>query len=112
MITCGASADHLSLEVASGRGIVESFTVIHRSPHPDFAVPYTVALVRLTEGPVLLSRLISIAGPTCDQDVEVDWWPLGDGRHLPVFRSPTAATAPPAIPSDAPAPPATAKSKG
>ena len=88
--SCGAGADLLAFVEASGRGTVVSFTEIHRAPNPAFAVPYTVALVRLDEGPVILTRLVGTAQPVCDSAVELDWWPLGDGRHLPLFTSPPA----------------------
>ena len=49
----------LSWRTASGRGEIYSFSVVHRAPSPAFAsdVPYTVAIVRLAEGPHLMGRL-------------------------------------------------------
>lgn len=46
--------------VASGRGTVLSHTVIHRPGHPawEAEAPYLVVLVRLAEGPVLLSSIV------------------------------------------------------
>ena len=48
---------------ASGRGVVHSFTVVHRAPSPAFAadVPYTIAIVATLEGPHLMTRLVGIA---------------------------------------------------
>ena len=45
---------------ASGRGTVETFTVIRRAVSAEFEedVPYVVALVRLEEGPRLMSNVI------------------------------------------------------
>lgn len=79
----------LELEFAevSGSGRVDSFTVVHRAPDPAMDTPYVIARVRLAEGPILLTRLVG-AKPgawTCDDPVRLDWWPLPDGRHLPVF---------------------------
>ena len=47
---------------ASGRGMLYSFTIVHRSPHPAFkdAVPYVVALVELEEGARLPANLVGV----------------------------------------------------
>ena len=46
----------------SGRGQVFSFVVFHRAYHPAWEgkVPYTVALIELDEGPVMLSNVIGV----------------------------------------------------
>jgi len=83
---CG-SMDHLAQVDAAGTGVVDSFTVIHRGPRPDVEVPYTIARVRLAEGPVLLTQLVG-ADPdawSIDAPVSVAWADLADGRALPVF---------------------------
>lgn len=82
-----ASTD-LTFVPASGNGTVYSCTVVHRSPHPAFEPPYTVALVRLEEGPVLLTNVTGCAPDEvrCDMPVSVTWEDLPDGRRLPVFR--------------------------
>mgnify|MGYP006171581987 CR=1 FL=1 len=74
--------------VARGEGTVYSFTVVHRSPDPGaFVPPYAVALVRLDEGPVLTTNLMTddLDALRCDQRVSVVWEALPDGRHLPLF---------------------------
>lgn len=57
----------------SGRGSVLSFVVYHRAYHPAFAdlVPYNVALVRLQEGPTLVSNIVDApsADVVCDMPV-------------------------------------------
>jgi len=79
---CGSG--DLGWTQASGAGTVVSHTTVHRSPSPRFAAPYVLALVRLAEGPQLLT---TIDGQVrCDAPVVLDWRPLTDGRHLPVFR--------------------------
>lgn len=83
LCTACASTD-LEFVPASGRGTVYSHTTVHRAPDPEFPAPYVVALVRLDEGPVLMTNLLDDAG--CDEPVVVEWRPLDDGRHLPVFR--------------------------
>jgi uncharacterized OB-fold protein len=40
---------------ASGRGTVHSFCVFHRGYHPDFPVPYAVAVIELEEGHQIVS---------------------------------------------------------
>ncbi|WP_433213983.1 Zn-ribbon domain-containing OB-fold protein [Microtetraspora malaysiensis] len=81
---CGGA--ELQFLPVSGLGVVDSFTVVHRAPAPGLEPPYVVARVRLAEGPVMLTNLVGAAGWACDQPVRVDWRPLPDGRHLPVFR--------------------------
>lgn len=77
----------LELADATGRAVVHSVTVVHRSPHPAFTAPYAVALVRLDEGPVMMTNVVG-----CDpfdvrigQVVQVTWEDLDDGRRLPLF---------------------------
>jgi hypothetical protein len=82
---CGGSS--LEFVPASGRGTVYSHSTVHRSPHPAFEPPYVVALVRLDEGPVLLTNIVGCdpSDVRCDQQVRVEWEPLSDGRMLPMF---------------------------
>lgn len=83
-LDCGR--DDLDFVPAEGRGILHSFSMVHRSPDPEaYPAPYTVALVTLAEGPTIFTRLIGVEHPVCDMPVILDWWPLADGRHLPVF---------------------------
>lgn len=81
---------------ASGHGTVHAATAVHRAPHPDLATPYVIALVDLREGPRLMTRLVADgedpAGPSsldpaavAGAEVRLGWWPLSDGRALPVF---------------------------
>jgi uncharacterized OB-fold protein len=83
---CG-STDDLALAPASGTGTVDSYTVVHRAPRPDIAVPYTIARIRLAEGPIVLTRLDGEDWQIGDP-VRVGWVDLDDGRALPVFRRP------------------------
>lgn len=47
----------------SGRGEIFSFNVMHQVYHPGFAseAPYAVVLVKLNEGPMILSNLVDVA---------------------------------------------------
>jgi hypothetical protein len=76
--------DHLSLADASGRGVVDTWTVVHRAPWPDLETPYTIARIRLDEGPVVLTRLDGTDWSIGDR-VAVGWLDLPDGRALPLF---------------------------
>lgn len=80
-----SSMDHLSLVDASGLGVVDASTVVHRAPRPDVEVPYTVARVRLAEGPIMLTRLVGSNDWTIGEAVTAGWIDLPDGRALPVF---------------------------
>lgn len=46
--------------VASGRGIVYTFTVTHQNQAPPFAAacPYVMAYVRTAEGPAILTHIV------------------------------------------------------
>src|SRR5690606_41909355 len=54
-VHCGS--DELEWAESGGTGVVDSFTVVHRAPRPELAVPYVIARVRPDEGPVLPTRL-------------------------------------------------------
>lgn len=70
---------------ASGRGTVDSWTQVLRAPSEGFVPPYVIARVLLSENVMMLTRLVGIESPTCDQTVELSWQDLSDGRALPVF---------------------------
>ncbi len=48
---------------ASGKGTVFSYAVMHQAYHPGFAreVPYAIVIVKLAEGPKMISSLINCA---------------------------------------------------
>lgn len=84
----------LSTEVewaeVSGRGEIFSFNVMHQVYHPAFAteVPYAVVVVKLEEGPKMISNLVD-----CPVDeirigmaVEVVFETMNDTITLPKFR--------------------------
>lgn len=72
---------------ASGRATIVSYSIVHRAPHPAFTAPYAIALVRLDEGPVLLTNIVTddLDALRCEQRVTLTWEPLPDGRELPLF---------------------------
>ena len=83
---CGSTGSRY--EQASGRGHIYSFTISHRAPGPEFEVPYVVALVKLEEGPLMLSNIIgsNLEALRCDMPVAITWETLVDGRCLPKFK--------------------------
>lgn len=85
---CGSEA--LEHRAASGRGIVHSFSVVHRAPGPAFKqdTPYAVLLVELAEGPRMISSLVE-ADPMSvqfDMPVELVCEAINDQFALPRFR--------------------------
>jgi len=83
---CGHTA--LSWQVASGRGVLASFTVVRRGISAAYPAPYIVALVDLDEGPRMMS---SIVDPSPDilwvgAPLEVDFVEWSGDVVLPVFR--------------------------
>jgi uncharacterized OB-fold protein len=51
------SSDELEWIQSAGTGVVYSFTIVHRAPHPAFATPYLVAIAQLDEGFEMLATL-------------------------------------------------------
>lgn len=85
--SCGL-AEGFRYEEAAGAGTIYSFTEVQRAPHDAFNAPYVVALVRLDEGPTLLTNIVG-GTPVCDGRVRLTWEPLPDGRNLPMFEMET-----------------------
>lgn len=75
---------------SSGKGSIESFTIIRRSPLPAFRdeVPYVVASVILAEGPRMIASLVGGGAleVKIGDMVAVDYQEDNAGRTLPVFR--------------------------
>ena len=91
---CGASS--LSWTPVSGRGTVHSYTVAYRAPHPAFAgqLPLIVAIVRLEEGPRMVTNIVGcdpaelevgLAVETCFESID------DTDMVLPVFTPSRAA---------------------
>ena len=83
---CGSSQLHW--QVASGRGVIASFTIVQRGISAAYPAPYVVALIDLEEGPRMMSQVIDpdprrlhIGAPV---DVAFESW--SEGIKLPVFR--------------------------
>src|SRR5512135_1931080 len=53
--------DQFAPYVFSGRGEIYSYSVMYQAPHGfDKELPYTVALVKLAEGPIITAQLTDI----------------------------------------------------
>lgn len=76
--------------ISKGIGRVYTYAVYHVAYHPGFAadLPYTVAVVKLDEGPHLLTNIVCCRpdGVTCNMPVEVLWEDVDEGTTLPKFR--------------------------
>ena len=85
---CGSDA--LGWADAAGTGEVFTFTVMHKAYHPGFAdrLPYVVAIVQLTEGPVLLSSIEGCAPDAVriGMPVSVTFDDITTEHTLPRFR--------------------------
>ena len=80
-------ADALDWVASSGRGVVYSYTVVHRPPRPAFAAPYVVAIVELEEGWHMLSNLVDVAPDAVHvgMPVAVRFRAMSDAITLPYF---------------------------
>lgn len=81
-------SDRIEWINASGRGVIYSYTVIHRAP-PGFgdSVPYVVALIDLVEGVRLMSNVVNPASDVrIGAPVEVVFDDVTPEVTLPKFR--------------------------
>lgn len=88
VVCAGCHGTDLSWEVSAGRGVVHSYTVVHRPVSPEFDCPYAPVLVEMEEGWIMLSAVIG-----CDHsavavglEVEVEFHAGTDGIVLPYMR--------------------------
>ena len=74
---------------ASGRGKVLTWTVVQRAVSKAYAddVPYVIALIRLQEGPVLMSKVCGCEPESVytDMAVEVSFEDWSEQVSMPVF---------------------------
>jgi uncharacterized OB-fold protein len=82
------SSRAVSVFAASGRGQLDSY-VINERPHPAFDGPYSIALVRLEEGPRLMSNVVGCEQTPealeLDMPLQVTFEPVSDEIALPLF---------------------------
>lgn len=87
-VHCGSQS--AAWVAVSGRGRIESFTIVHRAPTPAFRgrVPYVLAMIVLDEGPRMMANVLgddALSAKIGDR-VEVCFEARGEGRALPQFR--------------------------
>lgn len=74
---------------ASGRGSLLSYVINHR-PHPSFDGPYAIAVVKLDEGPTLMSNIVDCPQTpealVLDMPLEVVFEQQTETITLPLFR--------------------------
>ena len=84
------SSREFTWTAVSGRGTIYSYSVLERAKGNPFEgdVPITIILVRLEEGPVMMSNLIDYEPGQLriDAPVTVDYEDVDDQVTLPVFR--------------------------
>lgn len=85
----------VSVFAASGRATLDSYVISHR-PHPAFEPPYAIALVRLEEGPRMMSNIVDCPQTPealeLDMPLEVTYLPQSDEITLALFRPAGAAS--------------------
>jgi len=76
--------------VASGKGMIYSYVVYHVAFHPAFKsdLPYVTAVVKLTEGPCILTNIVGCRPSEikCDIPVMVVWDDSIQGFSIPKFK--------------------------
>ncbi len=83
------SSRHVEVFVASGRGTLESYVINHR-PHPAWSEPYAIALIKLEEGPRMMSNIVECPQTpeslVLDMPLQVVWQKQNEQITLPLFR--------------------------
>ena len=88
---CPACASRtVSVFAASGNAILDSF-VIHHRPVPGFTPPYAIAVVKLAEGPRMMTNIIDCPQTpealVLDIPLKVAFHKMDDEITLPLFRT-------------------------
>ena len=86
---CGSA--RLSWQPVSGDGVIYTYTVAHRPPHPVLAdqCPLAIAVVELTEGPRMITNVIGcdVEDVAVGMPVRVAFESIDDSDvTLPVFK--------------------------
>ncbi len=87
-------SDQLEWREVSGRGTVETYTIVTRAVSDAYAAdaPYVIALITLAEGPRMMSNVIGCDAESvaCGMAVEVVFEPWSEDITMPKFK-PVAA---------------------
>ncbi|MET9496680.1 Zn-ribbon domain-containing OB-fold protein [Streptomyces sp. NPDC006552] len=85
-----ADPDTVSWQVAGGRAVLYTWSVVHRNDLPPFGerAPYVAAVVDLAEGPRMMTEIVDCAARALRPGMElrVAFRPGGGGFTVPVFR--------------------------
>ncbi len=77
----------------SGRGELYSWTNFYQRYHPEWAneAPYNVSMVKLEEGPVMLSNVTGVEDADLDVGIALEVWfdDVTDEASIPKFRPAT-----------------------
>jgi hypothetical protein len=82
---------------ASGKATLHTYVIAHRPAYgfDDYA-PYVIAVVRLDEGPCMMTNVVGVAPEPeqlpLDLPLEVTWESLSDDISIPLFRPAGART--------------------
>jgi uncharacterized OB-fold protein len=83
-------SEDVSLEEASGRATLYTWSVVHQNDLPPFGgqVPYVAAVVELAEGPKMMTRVVGCeeSDLAIGMDLVVDFTDLDDELRIAVFR--------------------------
>ena len=82
-------SDQLTWIVASGKGKIYSYTVVHQAFGPFAAdIPFTIAIVELEEGIRMMTRIIDAPREhiAVEAEVRVTFEVVGEDLTLPYFR--------------------------
>ncbi len=73
---------------SSGKGVVYSFSVLHREPTPGFPVPTVLAIVDLDDGYAMLTNIVGCPSNKVkiDMPVEVTFETCSPEISLPMFQ--------------------------
>lgn len=90
VICANCMSDQLEWRGASGRGTVETYTIVTRAISEAYAddVPYVIALINLAEGPRMMSNVIGcdVKSVKCGLAVEVVFERWSAEITMPKFR--------------------------
>lgn len=82
-------SDQLEWVQSQGLGSVQTFSVVHRAPTPDFGAhtPYVIALIDLDEGPRMFANIVGgdALQVAIGDHVSVVFEDRGEGVKMPQF---------------------------
>ena len=88
---CGSK--DVKIQIASGKATLDSYVINHRN-HPAFEGPYSIAIVKLEEGPQMMTNIVDCPQTPealqLDMPLTVKYEELSEEITLPLF-SPVGA---------------------